>query len=1093
VLTIYQSNRMEALVEALAGALDPPPGPLAKEWIAVKGTGMRAWLTAELAVRFGVWASGRPVFPRELVERVLRATVGPPASSDEPLDRESLPWAILRVLPAFAKDPRFNDLTAYAGGDPRGVRAFQLASRIAGVFDEYALYRPDMILEWEEGRGEGWQPALWRELFAERGSDHFPGAWRRFMALARSGRLDISALPTRISLFGLSTLPPAYMDILAAIPVPVRVNLFVLTPTREYWADLRRSGPQEDCEAHPGEGHPMLASCGRLGRDLQTTILDRAGEEVDTVDLFEDRGERGMLGTLQSDMLNLRVRGRGAVAGIGSAPVLEPDPRDRTIVVNSCHGPIREVEVLKDQLLELLDDPALDLTPDDVLVLAPDMGAYAPLVEAVFSARDGGQIPFRINHRRMRDGPVAEAFFAVLGAARGRVALQDVFDLLMMDPIRARFEMSAGEVEEARRWMAAAGVRWGIDEEHRRTLGQPAVRENTWMFGLDRLLLGYAMPPAGDHLFCGVLPSETPDGGNAALLGRVASFVLALLRHLGSLSRPRPLPEWSRAIAAILDDLMADDRSTSGQRQGIIDAVAQLEGKAAAAGFEGAVDLDVVREALLDLLGDDRETPRSVGGGVSFGSLVPFGGIPARVICLLGMNDADFPRSRRLPGFDLTAARPRPGDRSVRNDDLFLFLEALLGARDRLIISCSGQSNRSNRELPPSVLVAQLLDVLDRDWGPAARDRVLVRHPLQGFSPAYFDGAHPRLFSYSEENAARARGMAASVASTGSVADRRFVSRRLPPEGGERPIRFEDLLSFFGMPARRFVSERLGIRLSREEPPVDPREPMALDALQESAIGQRTLDAAVERGSVEGVLPVLMASGLLPHGTSGRVLFDRLSREVLPMTAAIRDAMAGGPLEPIDVDLSVDTAQGPARIVGSLGGLFREARVVYAYGKVNAKRELRLWVEHLALSALAPRGCPTSSVMIVRGKGRGGEPERISFPPPHDPVALLSDLVELYLVGSREPLRFLPELSRICAEKTLEGAQDPLGAVRRAISDGAYHENACSREIADPAVTLAFRGVDIFSDPPLGAGGSFAELAVRVFEPVLAHLSRSHG
>src|SRR5690606_9535507 len=121
-------------------------------------------------------------------------------------------------------------------------------------------------------------------------------------------------------------------------------------------------------------------------------------------------------------------------------------------------------------------------------------------------------------------------------------------------------------------------------------------------------------------------------------------------------------------------------------------------------------------------------------------------------------NDGDYPRPRAPAHFDLTENDYRPGDRSRRDDDRYLFLEALLSARERFYLSWVGRSVVDNAESPPSVLVAQLRDHLaDVLHSESGYDNVLeqltTEHPLQGFSREYFRSASPesRLFTYSRE------------------------------------------------------------------------------------------------------------------------------------------------------------------------------------------------------------------------------------------------------------------------------------------------------------------------------------------------------
>ncbi len=728
MLRLFQSNKMENLVDALVGVLRESTDPFAREWIAVRGTGMRGWLSSQLARRLGIWASGRPMFPRDLIGDLMAISLGPDNPNVAPFDRDNLTWSVYGALPALENDRQFAQVRAYLRDDDRGVKRYQLASAVAHVFDEYALYRPDVVLSWEQGGGEGWQPVLWREIARRHPGGHFAQGHRLFTERARHGGIAPKGLPRRISVFGLSTLPPAHMDVLINLPEAVSVNLFVLTPTAEYWADVRKGGEKSfgiDSSLEY-ESNTLLASCGRLGRDFQEILLERAGERIlDHRDDFADPGAGGtMLEVVQSDLLNLVARGGIGSEGTPERSPVQVDERDRSVVVNSCHSPMREIEVLKDQILDLLDDDDADFAPEDILVLALDIGRYAPLIEAVFARGSGPDIPFEIRGSGGRDGGVIEAIDAILSLPRGRMTLQEVFDVLMLEPVRRRFSLEIEDVEIAQQWMWEAGVRWGIDQAHRRSVDQPGSRENTWMFGLERLLLGYALPDDGNGLFGGVLPYDRIEGGQAQILGRFVDFVYKLIGHVQGLTRPRTWRDWRTSLDGLLRDLVLVGHANGTEHRAVEEALVRLLSASDMADLKEDIDLDVVRDSLSRILQQEGEMGHGRAGGVIFGDLTPMGGIPARAICLLGMNDADFPRFRRLPTFDLTSRQQRLGDRSVRNDDLYLFLEVILGARERLILSHVGQCNRSNRRFPPSVLVSELIDVIERSF-------ISLRGPLR--------------------------------------------------------------------------------------------------------------------------------------------------------------------------------------------------------------------------------------------------------------------------------------------------------------------------------------------------------------------------
>lgn len=1179
MMLVYRSNRTEVLVEALGDVLAVPVGPpLEPESVVVQSRGMERWLSMQLARRIGVWTNARFPFPRNFVETAFLAALpdlresshgpddagGASASVADPYAPEALVWSVLAVLPAFLERPSFAPLARFLADDPRGLKRYQLARRIADTFDQYVVYRPEMILGWEAGAGDedGWQAELWRAVVAlaearrgdagrSKGPRHTAALAQRFFAtLPRCDEATLTegGLPRRVTVFGVSALPPLYLRVLEAVGQRRPVHLFLLSPSRQFWGDIRpareiarrSAAAGEGADAlHLMEGHPLLASLGQLGRDFVQLLEEGGAYTEPSADLHRDPGDATALAVLQSDILELRHRRPGAG---GVLPARLPID-DRSIAIHACHGPLREVEVLRDQLLGLFDDdPAL--CPEDVVVMTPDIEAYAPYVEAVFGGGAGGTgdatIPFRIADRPVRrDDAVIEAFLAILGRGRGRLAASEVLDLLALAPVRDAFGILADDLDTLRRWVAESGVRWGVDGAHRAAHGQPAFEENTWRFGLDRMLLGYALPGEGRRLFGGVLPYDEIEGQAGALLGRFAAFCDTLFERLAALDAPRTVASWEGELSGTLDVLLSRADPWGASHKAVRDALHDLTRWSEQAGFLEEVDLDVVRGILTTRFDAGHPTVGFLSGGVTFCAMLPMRSVPFRVVYLLGLDDGRFPRSIRPVGFDLVARHPRPGDRSRRADDRYLFLEALLQARDRLILSYVGRDIRDDAELPPSVVVSELLDALvegfrpedEPTWGQARgrtqedgaplgaaevpvgdepndtpdgatvasrRTRFVVRHPMQSFSPRYF-GADPdrRLFSYGRGG----RDGAAVLCGERHEAPP-FLRAPLPPlaAGDVASVSLDVLARFLRHPVAFFLRERLGLALDGSVAPVDDREPLELDGLQRYAVATALLERSLEGERLGDCRPSVRAAGALPLGVPGDLVFDDIAATVAPVADAVRSVWRGAPLEPLEVDLDLDGV----RLVGWLDGVRRDALVRARYARVSPAHQLDLWVRHLALcavgeisaggTAVGAPGYPRKSVLV--GRDPDGAPAiQLAFRKVADARARLAHLVALWRAGLAEPLCLFQTASYAWAVERAARGDAPDGEERaaQAARKAWFSSEWASAEDADPAHRLVFADRDpldptfrLFADH-LPAGGGFRGLATAVWAPLLAH------
>jgi exodeoxyribonuclease V gamma subunit len=1116
-LNVFTGNYLENLLESLAAVLLVPLSqPLTSEVIVVQNRGMERWISLELARRQGICANIRFPFPKAFVYELFASVLSdrPPAVAFDP---EVMTWRIMGLLPEHLGKPAFADLRRYLGEDDLTVelKRFQLARQIAQAFDQYLIFRPEMILAWERGEaaeGEAlWQAELWRALISRGEGDHPAALFQAFLERIRLADIPAAGLPERVALFGISSLPRFYMECLAALATRIPVNLFLMNPSRQFWGEIR-SGREigriferlsryggavaEEGALYLEQGNSLLASLGAQGRDFFSFIAELASEQRED---FVDPGEQTMLRCLQSDILDLRDR------GAGGSPKTTVPVSDRSVQIHVCHSPMREVEVLQDNLLALFEADQ-ELLPGDILVMMPDIETYAPLIQAVFDAPEEGsggansrRIPFSIADRNLRsESGITAAFLRILDLAEGRLGAMEVLELLDLPSLREAFGIDEQALERIEGWVEGTRIRWGGSEKDLEALGLPAMGENTWEAGLDRLLLGYALPGDGERLFMGILPYDGIEGGDSLVLGRLLEFREALFSALGGLTAPRSLKAWSDDLRTILQrffrPLTSDDE---GGRLILNQLLMRLEEMQDRSGFAGTAGLDVIGTWLRQALDVAGFGQGFLTGGVTFCALLPMRSIPFRVMCLLGLNSDVFPRKDRSAGFDLIARHPRPADRSRRNDDRYLFLEAILSAREKLIISYVGRSLKDNSPIPPSVVVAELLDYIeggfvpapsegssegcgaaigvvredstDPDRGPDGEgllDRVLTEHRLQAFSPAYFRGDE-RLFSYSEENCKAAASLVDP-----QPPSQAFVGSPLPaPDSSDNTLDLNDLLQFFVHPARFFIRRRLLFALKEDEDERDDTEDFDMRGLERYGLEQLMVQKELEGRDYRTFYPAARASGRLPHGVVGRCHYHRLGAEVRPFTAMVCRHLKGEELSPLPVDVQI----AGFRIFGSIDSLYGTGRVSFRYAKLKPKDHLRVWICHLLLNVLPESPCPRESILL----GRDGS---FCYEPLCEPETILGDLLGHYQEGLRRPLPFLPESSWAYMEAIFLKGKPPQEGLKAARS--VWINEFGRSESADPYLRLCFGKTDPFAD------GKFTRLAEEILGPLLGHQIR---
>ncbi|EHR71453.1 exodeoxyribonuclease V, gamma subunit [Burkholderiales bacterium JOSHI_001] len=1076
-LLVLHGNRLELLAEAVFSWLAANPlAPLEQETFLVQSNGMAEWLKMELASALGVCAATSVELPARFVWRAYRAVLGRGAVPvTSPLDKLPLTWRLMKGLPTLAAQPGFAPVAGFLGpGD--AARRLQLAQRLADQFDQYQVYRSDWLADWGQGQDvlrpgaqaggghglpvpadQGWQPALWRALQAgltpaEQGASRAALHQRFLHALQapapRQGKA-FADLPRRVVLFGTTHMPHQTLQAIAALAAHCQVLMAVPNPCRYHWADIidgrelmrierRRHAlrgdrdlsavPLQDMHAH---GHPLLAAWGPQCRDFvrQLDAFDDAQAarqrfQLPRVDLFDNAPGQTLLQQVQAavrDLLPLAEHAKQAVPAT-----------DRSIVFHVAHSAQREVEILHDQLLELLARPPAGqaLAPRDIVVMVPDIDRFAPAIRSVFGQHprwDPRHIPWGIADQKLRgQQPLLVALDMLLRAPHQRFGASQVRDLLDVPAIAARFGMAPEDLTQLVPWIEGAGVRWGLNAAQRDSLGLGAGGDqNTWAFGLRRMLLGYATGElAAAEGYGGIEPYTEVAGLAAGLAGALADLLRVLTEWWTDTQAMRTPGAWADRLRRLTADLFQPgDDNERAQLAALGDALSDWLQACDAAGFDDTLDLAVVREAWLGTVDQPQVSRRFKAGGVTFCTLLPMRAIPFEVVCLLGMNDGDYPRRGSRIDFDLMAlpGQARPGDRSRRDDDRQLMLDALLSARQVLYISWAGRSQRDNQVQPPSVLVSQLRDYLDAGWRPGVAAQRTTEHPLQPFSRRYFEpaaaGDPAPLFTHATE-------WRAAHAETEVPAPEAATAPR-DAEDSASAITVQGLTAFLRNPVKAFFRHRLQVSFDDLEGSGEDDETFAGQGLErwdwvnevlqacQRAFGMPDAASTTPDG-VEAVVQQQVArlqrAGRLPMAGPGRVAQTALRHSLLPMVAAwcaarsqhaqARDKLPLRLVHPQDEGLVFDDwlvglrAAGPGAVPVWIE--LQASKLADAGGK-NSGPVLR---QHTLLAAwvrcLASAACGLPSAGIVIGEGAW---VRVTPPEPEEALPLLLDLMRAWREG----------------------------------------------------------------------------------------------
>lgn len=1104
---LYHSNALDVLAELLSDELRrPAPGQplLAPDTILIPQAAMRRWLQATLAQRHGIAANLEFLTPGEFVQRALNANV---AGAADDLDVDALRWRLYATLrdPAVLREPAMQSLRAYLAGDD-ALKAWSLAGELASVFEKYLAWRRDWLLRWEAGADpEDPQAILWRSIAA--GRPHRARRIQQYLARFDDGdtlsaSMSPEGLPARLFAFAILNVSP---DVLRVVATQARVgtlHFYLPTPTKEYWGDLQtlgmrlRGGAADPFAGGDGE-NPLLRDWGAAGKDFMALLgsyevvhpsgeiaayadPDHAGQEPATGKPLADGGLRNsLLRRMQADLFHRR----NAPSGELRDGIARDDP---SLQAHACHTRLRELQVLHDRLRALLEDQRFDppLQPREIAVLAPDIDPYVPYLDAVFGGHgQDDAIPYATaDASPLADEPLAEVFLRLLALPVARFGLDEMLDLLASPPLAEAANLDADAFERLHGWLHAAGARWGLDAAHRARQGAPTDDAYTWQFALDRLLLGHAsgcdaaIAASSGQL---VAPWAELEGGALDALDALLGLLRVLARYERVLGEAMPPAQWRERLLVLLDALLPKPPSTtSGQRaldrlRSLIDDFAKNAEKA---GFDASVPGEVVRAHFTAALSQADIRAPLLTGGVSFARMVPMRLLPFRVICLLGMNDGDFPRRDPAAGLNrLTAElgtdKRRYGDRSTRDDDRYLFLQLFSAAQDVFYVSWLGADPRDDSAREPSVLVSELLAAAGAYHATpdnAARELVL-RHPLQPFSPAAFGASDDRLFTYRGHWHPAAGQL--SGARTALAPWMEATAALSPPAESETKLPIEALRRFLLDPAGQFLRQRLGLRLLELEEAGEDIEPLQAPGRgwQRSLLQRAVFDALLADQGAASMQATLRARGLLPSGPPGRRALAQITGEVSPYAKAFAQWRGGAEAKALPLEVEIDDL----RLHGRLADAWPQGIARVRFGAPNGPSSIRNGLDWLLASAA---GAEIPFVEFHDDKERGVGAFAREPLSREAAIAALRRLLALRAEGLRRPLPFAPYTAW-----ELFGANTVERGVHKAANRWRGSERSWAEGKGD-ALQLALRGRDPFTDPV--ALQEFADLTYVIFGAV---------
>ncbi len=1069
MLQFYQSNSMTVLTDIFCErGLNCDSDPFVPSTVIVQSYGTGQWLKLQMAARQGISANLECVLPAHFIWELYRKLLEQPEQS--PLSIDLLTWRLMSIL-KVENSLRFEAIDRYLRG-PGDVdlRRYQLANKIAGLFDQYLMYRPGWLLAWEKdsdpviNNPHPWQQKLWlilMETFPELLDQHRAKLHQRLLSSLNEPAIEYK-LPKRLSIFGLSSLPQIQLDTFRALSARMDIDIYFMNPCQHYWGDIvsekniaKRSvrqliGKPEALveEDYLEVGNPILASMGGQGREFLELILET--ENVVPVDAFIEPEMNTALGYIQRDILNLEFGGQW---GRSVTPdKISLDSEDRSIQIHSSHSKPREIEILLDQLLVNFDQNP-DLMPSDIIVMMPSVTEYAPFIHATFKNR----LNYGIADRSLvEQSALVASFRKILDLPDSRLTSTEVMDFLEVPAIARKFKLREEELETISYWINGAGIRWEMNGRSKSERWQvPGVNQNTWQFGLDRLLLGMAMDNTA-----GTFQSDLPfdvSSSESELLGTLTYVVHLINDYRERLSTTQTAIEWQTSINTLLAEIYQPDENESLELSVIQGLLQQLVDEYETTMFDEKLSGHLFRYWMNQHLESSQSSMGFISGGVTFATLIPMRSIPFKMVCLLGMNDRDYPREGRQLSFDLMKFDGhKKGDRSRRSDDRYLFLEALLSTSEIFYLSYEGRSTRDNQVRPPSVVVSELIDYMKQVFDVIN----VTEHPLQPFSRRYFED--PSLVTYQKFW---------YEALTNEPDPVRFLDGGIMVPNDPVLESIQQLVNFCKHSGKYFLQQRLGVYFQGIESDLKESESFSLDNLERYKISDLALQSLVRGNDMARWRQEMLASGFVMDSPVGlnyldielqraELIYSKLQSHLDEATGTYsgRLDLAGHPVQ------------------GQLKNLSDSSLLHYRSGRLKKNQLLEIWITHLFANA---SGLIIESISISRGDNEA-QLGRFGAVDPQEALGHLNEIADLFVKALGQPLCFPPEtaFSYVEAMQEATSINQAKNTAVETWSGGNFSEDS------DPYWSRLFSfPEDLDSD--------FVERAHLILDPLLYHWEES--
>jgi exodeoxyribonuclease V gamma subunit len=968
MIKVCTSHTIHKLADKLAEHLNKKRGddPFAVQQVVVQNQDTARWLKLYLADKNEICAQIEFVLPARWQYGMIR-NVYPELPGLLPSDIGPMTWSLYELLLDPANSRKLGTVAGWLNQQnhqQKELSVFRFARQVASVFDQYLVYRPEMMLNWQKGEseeGEEWQPELWRLLndqwkSLDDNKLHLNRA-ELVIDICKAIETDEYSVKEPLYLFNTGLLPSSVALIVKALGNQTDIHIF-----------------STDCTGNNTESNKLTHTLGDEQRKIKNLFLSM-GAQAEIIPAHPDTGNSNL------------AKIRNAILSDSAIEALNAP--DGSIRIHSCYHPVRELETLHHTLLSLFEnDP--DLNAWDVLVVTPDLSVYTPFIDGVFESGEEGmpKIPWNVaDQKYYHSRDVYKAAEMLLSLADSRFDTDSVLAFLSLEAVRNRYSFSDYDISLIQRWFEDNQVYWGLSSDHRLDLGDPAEDLHTLDSALKRGWLG---------LMGGVKPGELFNdellytGINSGEQQEVWSSVSEVLRKLDDFRKKsaglKTISEWIERLNESLKGLIPEESASGEGWEKFIKAGNLITEEMSVAGTKAPIPFVLFRNLFFMASETGKSGAAFFTRGVVFSSMVPVRSLPFKVIAQLGLNDDVFPRKPVHPDFDLMTKDPKPGERNRRDEDKNLFLESIMAAEKVHYCSFIGRNAKSDEEIPPSSILSGWISVLADASG--TDEKAWVNHESLYVYSSVGEQSMPHYSKVDSEVSGRI-GKGEKNGFEDAVLDKSDSAKKL--------IDPADLERFYANPLKAFLTEGFGARFSRDS---DERNEFNNNSLESYILFQQVFGWLIEGMDEERIAEFLLKSGSMPAGWSGVLQAETLIDNAKSAVQYISERGLKPSYNSIDINIQLNYIN----IRGLIKNYSSNDFLDISASKASGKTFFYSWIRHLLMSVNDRNHAESDVISDIRT-----EPKHYRFKKAANADELLSDLLAGYESGLEIPLPFFPK------------------------------------------------------------------------------------